>query len=287
MLGIIGGTGLGEALFGDEAVEGCDVHVETPFGAPSSAVRTLKWHGREIAVIARHGDGHVLPPSAVPYRANIFALKKLGVTRLLVTGAVGSLREEIRPRDLVVIDQTIDRTYARSASFFDRGLAAHVEMSEPYCPVVREALSAAAPDAHRRGTYVCIEGPSFSSVAESKLHRMWGADVVGMTALPEARLAREAEMCCALLAFATDYDVWRPHAPGSKQALLEEIIGHVKAATERAAAALRAAVEILARESPAACACQTSLALGLWSRRDAITPETIERLGPLVSKYLA
>ena len=288
MLGIIGGTGLGEALFGDE---GREAHVDTPFGATSSPVRVLRWGGTDVAVIARHGDGHVIPPSAVPYRANVFALKKLGVTRLLVTGAVGSLREAIHPRDLVVVDQTIDRTYARSSTFFDRGLAAHVELARPYCPTLRAALLASAPDAHPNGTYVCIEGPSFSSVAESNLHRAWGADVVGMTALPEARLAREAEMCCALLAFATDYDSWRPAGTQPKTALLAEIIEHVKTATERAAHALRATVETLAHAPEGdhrdSCTCQSALSLGIWSRRDAIGRDTIERLGPLVSKYLS
>ena len=290
MLGIIGGTGLGEALFGEWSSEaGRDEHVETPFGRPSGPVRVFSWDGTEVAVIARHGEGHVHPPSAVPYRANVYALKKLGVTRLLVTGAVGSLREEIRPRDLVVVDQLIDRTYRREPTFFDRGIAAHVELARPYCPTLRAALVAAAPEAHRQGTYVCIEGPSFSTIAESKAHRAWGADLVGMTAMPEARLAREAEMCCALLAFATDYDCWREtDAERSKEALLAEIIQHVKAATEVAVTALRGAVAELARTAADApdCACQDALKLGIWSRRDAIAPSEIARLGPLVAKYL-
>lgn len=288
MLGIIGGTGLGEALFGDA---GREEQVDTPFGRPSSPVRVLSWGGVDVAVLARHGDGHVHPPSAVPYRANVFAMKKLGVTRLLVTGAVGSLREEIRPRDLVVVDQVIDRTYKREPTFFDRDVAVHVELAHPYCPVLREALLGAAPSAHRSGTYVCIEGPSFSTVAEAKAHRAWGADVVGMTAMPEARLAREAEMCCALLAFATDYDCWRPApAERSKDALLAEIIQHVKAATERAVEVLRTAVTELARapeSDPPACSCRSSLALGIWTRRDAISKDAIDRYGPLVEKYLA
>ena len=284
MLGIIGGTGLGEALFGEA---GRDEHVDTPFGRPSGPVRVCSWGGADVAVIARHGDGHVHPPSAVPYRANVFALKALGVTRLLVTGAVGSLREEIRPRDLVVVDQLIDRTYRREPTFFDRGIAAHVELARPYCPTLRGALASAAPEAHPKGTYVCIEGPSFSTIAESTMHRAWGADLVGMTAMPEARLAREAEMCCALLAFATDYDCWREaDAERSKEALLTEILQHVKAATERAVVALRGAVALLAAAPAAECECQHALKLGIWSRRDAIAPAEITRLGPLVAKYL-
>ena len=284
MLGIIGGTGLGEALFGETFAE--EHVIDTPFGAPSGPIRTLAWAGLEVAVLARHGEGHIHPPAAVPYRANLFALKKLGVTQLLVTGAVGSLREEIAPRELVIVDQVIDRTYRREPSFFDRALAVHVELAEPYCAGLRARLVAAAPDAHAKGTYVCVEGPSFSTIAESRAHRAWGADVVGMTAMPEARLAREAEMCCALLAFATDYDCWRPHDAGqTKQALLAEIIGHVAAATTNATAVLRRAVEELARSPRSACACQDALALGIWSRRDRIAPDAIERAGPLLTKY--
>ena len=165
MLGIIGGTGLGEALFGVNFRE--EHAIDTPFGAPSSLIRTLSWAGLDVAVLNRHGEGHVIPPSSVPYRANIFALKKLGVTHLLVSGAVGSLREEIRPRDLVIVDQTIDRTYRRVPTFFDEGMAVHVELANPYCAALRERLLAASPGAHAKATYVCIEGPSFSSVAES------------------------------------------------------------------------------------------------------------------------
>jgi 5'-methylthioadenosine phosphorylase len=284
MLGIIGGTGVGEALFG---TAGREERIDTPFGDPSSPVRVISSGGIDVAVIARHGDGHIHPPSAVPYRANVFALKKLGVTQLLLTGAVGSLREEIKPRDLVIVDQVIDRTYRRTPSFFDRDVAVHVELAHPYCPTLRRALMDAADGAHR-GTYVCIEGPSFSTVAEAHAHRAWGADVVGMTAMPEARLAREAEMCCALVAFATDYDCWRPPVEGRpKEALLAEIIGHVKAATERAIAVLRTTVTALAARPDEACACQSALSLAIWSRRDAISQAAIERYGPLLAKYVA
>lgn len=294
MLGLIGGTGLGEALFGDAGEER---HVETPFGAPSSPVRIVRWGGVDVAVIARHGAGHVLPPSSVPYRANVFALKSLGVTHLLTSGAVGSLREELRPRDLVLVDQVIDKTTRRAATFFDEGLAAHVELAEPYCPTLRARLAACAASSaavgasgaavHARGTYVCMEGPAFSTKAEAHMHRAWGADLVGMTAMPEAKLAREAEMCCALVAFPTDYDCWRPHPEGtSKEALLAEIIGHLQAATANAIALLRATVEDLAANPPPPCSCQSSLALGIWSKPERIAPATIERLGPLVAKYL-
>jgi len=284
MLGIIGGTGLGEALFGVNFRE--EHAIDTPFGAPSSLIRTLSWAGLDVAVLNRHGEGHVIPPSSVPYRANIFALKKLGVTHLLVSGAVGSLREEIRPRDLVIVDQTIDRTYRRVPTFFDEGMAVHVELANPYCAALRERLLAASPGAHAKATYVCIEGPSFSSVAESHAHRAWGADVVGMTALPEARLAREAEMCCALLAIATDYDCWRPVAAGqTKQALLAEIIGNLEIATGKAVEALRRSIDAIARAPLEVCSCQQALELGIWSRRDRIAHASIDRYGVLLEKY--
>ncbi|AKV04457.1 5'-methylthioadenosine phosphorylase [Labilithrix luteola] len=290
MLGIIGGTGLGEALFGEAFGE--EHVIDTPFGAPSSPVRVLSWGDTKVAVLARHGDGHTLQPSHVPYRANIFALKKLGVTQLLVSGAVGSLREEIRPRDLVVVDQLIDRTYRRIPTFFDESMAVHAEFAEPYCPWLRERVLAASSSAidakvHERGTYVCIEGPEFSTVAEARMHRALGADIVGMTALPEARLAREAEMCCALVAIATDYDCWRPHPRGTtKQTLLAEIIGHVKAATENAVSVLRRTISDLANRPPDVCACSSALELAIWTRRDRIDPRAIAHYGPLVDKYL-
>jgi 5'-methylthioadenosine phosphorylase len=294
MLGIIGGTGLGDALFGEGGSSARSEHViDTPFGAPSSPIRVIEWSGIEIAVLARHGEGHVLPPSMVPYRANVFALKRLGVTHLVVSGAVGSLREEIRPRDLVLVDQLIDRTYRRVPTFFDRGMAVHAELAEPYCPSLRARFLRTAnargsgARLHERATYVCIEGPEFSTVAEAKMHRGYGADVVGMTAMPEARLAREAEMCCALVAFATDYDCWRPHEPGTtKQAILAEIIGHVRDATANAVGLLRALIADIAEAPLLSCACQSSLELAIWTRRDRISPDAIATYGPLLDRYL-
>jgi 5'-methylthioadenosine phosphorylase len=288
MLGIIGGTGLGDALFGEAFAR--EHVIATPFGAPSSPVRIVSFEGVEVAVLSRHGDGHLLSPSMVPYRANLFALKSVGVTHLLVSGAVGSLREEVRPRDLVLVDQVIDRTYRRVPTFFDEGMAVHVELAHPYCPALRERLATAGgTGVHGRGTYVCIEGPAFSTVAEAMMHRAWGADVVGMTAMPEARLAREAEMCCALVAFATDYDCWRPsEGSGDKKALLADIIGHLSAATANAVALLRRTIEDLARRPPGDkdCTCRSALELGIWSHRDRISASVVDRYGPLVSRYL-
>jgi len=290
MIGLIGGTGLGDALFGETPT--AEKVIETPFGMPSSPIRIMRWSGLDVAVVARHGDGHTIPPSRVPYRANVFALKTLGVTHLLVSGAVGSLREEIAPRELVVVDQVIDRTYRRVPTFFDEGVAVHAEMSEPYCAALRARLTSAASavDArvHPRGTYVCIEGPEFSTKAEAEMHRTLGADVVGMTAFPEARLAREASMCCALVALSTDYDCWRPHPAGTtKAALVAEIMSHLHTATTHAVALLRAVLEDAAKDPLGDCACQRALELGIWTRPEKIRPEIVDRYGPLLAKYLA
>ncbi len=195
MIGIIGGTGLGEALFGQAG--GQEHRLDTPFGPPSAPIRIVDWHGAQVALLQRHGDGHRFNPSQVPYRANIYALKALGVTHIIASGAVGSLRAKIAPRHLVIVDQVIDKTYRRTPTFFDEGLAVHVELAEPFCPQLRSVLQSVAAKAdttvHPQGTYICMEGPAFSTVAESRMHQTWGGDVIGMTAMPEARLAREAE----------------------------------------------------------------------------------------------
>jgi 5'-methylthioadenosine phosphorylase len=289
MIGLIGGTGLGEALFGEAT--GRERDVDTPFGKPSGPIRVVEWHGLEVAILARHGAGHVFNPSQVPYRANIYALKSLGVTHVIAGGAVGSLRQEIRPRDLVIADQVIDKTVRRTPTFFDEGLAVHVEFAQPYCPTMRRLLLSASSkvDAtvHNKGTYVCMEGPAFSTIAESNVHRAWGADLIGMTTMPEAKLAREAEICYALIALATDYDCWKPHEPGAnKQKLLEEILGHLKAATANAIALMRSTIEIFAANPPQKCACQDALELAIWSDRAKITPQLAQRYGPLLAKYM-
>ncbi len=288
MIGLIGGTGLGEALFGEAHAE--EHEVETPFGRPSGPVRVVEWHGLRVALLARHGAGHVFNPSQVPYRANIYALKKLGVRHIIASGAVGSLREEIHPRDLVIVDQIIDRTWRRTPTFFDEGLAVHAEFSHPFCPQLRELLLRVAPKVgatvHRRGTYVCMEGPAFSTAAESHLHRSWGGDLIGMTAMPEAKLAREAEIPYALIALATDYDCWRPHEAGTTpQALLEEIIGHLKAATANAIALMRAAVEEIARRPLVESPIHDALRLAIWTNREQIPAAAWKKYGVLLEKY--
>ncbi len=289
MIGVIGGTGLGETLFG---VSGGRVHnIDTPFGRTSNPIRVVKWHGSEVALLARHGDGHVCNPSAVPYRANIYALKSLGVTHIMASGAVGSLREHIHPRHLVVPDQVIDKTHGRPQTFFDEGLAVHVEFAEPFCPDLRALLLTAASQletkVHSRGTYVCMEGPAFSTVAESHMHRAWGGDVIGMTALPEAKLAREAEMSYALVALVTDFDCWQPReGDRDRHAVLGEIIGHLKAATLNAMTLMRAAIEAYAIKPLPPSPIHTGLDLAVWTERAKITPAVAKHYDLLLRRYL-
>jgi 5'-methylthioadenosine phosphorylase len=287
MVGVIGGTGLGEALGGLAAGEVREI--DTPFGRPSGPITLGEVSGVPVALLARHGEGHLLNPSAVPYRANIYALKSLGVTHILASGAVGSLREEVAPRNLVIPDQIIDRTFRRAGTFYEE-LAVHVEFAAPFCGTLRNLLVKAGTGfparIHQGGTYVCMEGPQFSTRAESELHRSWGASLIGMTAMPEAKLAREAEICYALVALPTDYDCWKPHPAHLDQAkLIEEILANVKAATQNALELIRRAIpQVAALEKP--CACQSALALGIWSDRARIPAEVRDRLRPLLGKYL-
>lgn len=290
-IGLIGGTGLGDAL---GAEKGRPVRVATPFGPPSSDIIETRWQGVDVAILQRHGPGHVYNPGRVPYRANIYALKSLGVTHILASGATGSLQEDVRPGDLVIADQVIDKTHKRDGTFFDRA-AVHVEFAEPFCPVMREWLITAAsrihddlPDTrvHTKGTYVCMEGPAFSTRAESHMHRAWGGTLIGMTAMPEARLAREAEMAYALIALPTDYDCWRPHKRDAEsQDLLAEIIGNLNKATAAGVTLIKAALAnvtpLLERRSPA----HDALKLAIWSNKDMIDREEIERLAVLWGRY--
>jgi 5'-methylthioadenosine phosphorylase len=214
-IGLIGGSGLGAAMA--RQTEGTRHEVDTPFGRPSDAIMETQWSGLRILFLNRHGPGHLLNPSQVPYRANIFALKQLGCTHILASGAVGSLREEFKPRHLVIPDQVIDKTHRRVGTFYEHE-AVHVEFAEPFCPVLRRILNESVDGiadltVHDRGAYVCMEGPAFSTRAESLMHRLWGGDLIGMTAMPEAKLAKEAEISYALIALVTDYDSWRPHVP--------------------------------------------------------------------------
>lgn len=287
-IGIIGGTGLGEAL--GALGTGEEREVGTPFGRPSGPITLAEVDGIPVALLSRHGPGHVLNPSQVPYRANIYALKSLGVTHVLASGAVGSLREDVAPRHLVLPDQVIDRTFRRAATFFDE-LAVHVELANPFCQTLRTTLVKASTGmptrVHQGGTYVCMEGPQFSTRAESELHRSWGASLIGMTVMPEAKLAREAELCYAVVALPTDYDCWKPHPANVEQArLTEEILGNVKAATANAIELIRRALPGVAALGEKPCACQSALSLAIWTDRAKIPAAVRERLAPILGRHL-
>ena len=285
LIGIIGGSGLGDALTArleDAVLE----EVDTPFGKPSGPVLIGELGVSRIAFLARHGSGHRYNPSMVPYAANIFALKKLGVTTLIASGAVGSLQQEIAPGNLVLVNQFIDKTFRRQNTFFDSLGAVHCEFSQPCCKRLREKLMVAAKQVdivtYADGTYVCMEGPQFSTRAESLMHRRWGADLIGMTAMPEAKLAREAQMCYALVALASDYDCWREHdASVDKQSLLAEIIGNLNKATQNAVALIERVLEIDAELCDDDCECRKSLELAVWTQPEALDPKTKSALAPL------
>jgi 5'-methylthioadenosine phosphorylase len=281
---IVGGSGLYE-LAGLDDVEEHDV--ETPFGRPSDAILVGSIGKRRTAFLARHGRGHALLPSEINYRANVFALKRLGVERILSASAVGSMREEIRPRDVVLIDQFVDRTQHRPSTFFGDGLAAHIGFADPICPHLRSAMLDAARavgggGAHDGGTYLCMEGPAFSTRAESQLYRAWGIDVIGMTNLQEARLAREAEICYATLALVTDYDCWHEE---EEDVSVGTVLDNLEANAARAAAVVRATIEALP-DDRRACGCAEALRHAIITRRDVIPPAVAERLAPIVGRYL-
>jgi 5'-methylthioadenosine phosphorylase len=282
LVGIIGGTGLGDALAGD--FSGAELHdVETPFGRPSAPICIGRLGGKRAAFLNRHGEGHKLSPSEVPYAANIFALKKLGVHTLISSGAAGSLRAEIAPGDLVVVDQFIDKTFGRTGSFF-RGVAAvHCEMTEPVCERVRGVLidTAGTIDVktHPKGSYVCMEGPQFSTRAESVMHRAWGGDLIGMTGMPEAKLAREAQICYALVALPSDYDCWkRRGAEQDKQTLLKEITANLQRATENCLKLIKAVLANDNRLVCEDCLCRRSLDLAVWTDQCRIAPKDKDKL---------
>ena len=289
-LGIIGGSGLGETF---AKRSGTDlVEIDTPFGPPSGPILRSRIGGMECLFLSRHGPGHVHSPSRVPYRANIFALKTLGVTQIIASGATGSLRESIAPGDLVICDQVIDKTYRREGTFFDEGLATHVEFADPFCPRLRRALlDAAGPidvKVHESGTYVCMEGPQFSTRAESHMHRQWGGDLIGMTCMPEAKLAREAEMCYALIALPTDYDCWRPKTDAKdRHALLSEIMANMKRAGDAAGALIDVVIGRLAKAADVRCACHDALELAIWSDKSSVRPDVVKKLEPLIGRHFA
>jgi 5'-methylthioadenosine phosphorylase len=295
-IGLIGGSGLGEAMRESTPADARRHAVETPFGKPSDEILETEWNGVPVFFLSRHGPGHLLNPSRVPYRANIFALKQLGVTHVVASGAAGSLRDALKPRDLVIPDQIIDKTFGRPGTFFDHA-AVHVEFSEPFCPVLRRILveaRSAGQTIHDRGCYVCMEGPAFSTRAESLAHRLWGGDLIGMTAMPEAKLAREAEMSYALVALVTDYDCWRnppvsatAETPADPHLLLQEIIANLKAASDNGVLLIRRAVELIAqrREELLSVPARNALKLAVWSDKSRIDRGEVDRLSPLWKKY--
>ena len=282
LIGIIGGTGLGDAL-AKQIADAQLRDVETPFGKPSTTIMVGEFGRNKIAFLSRHGEGHKLSPSEVPFAANIFALKKLGVHTVISSGAVGSLREEIAPGDLVIVDQFIDKTFKRKDTFFTGYAAVHCEMAQPTCARLREAIIDTAKDTdvkiHTKGTYVCMEGPQFSTQAESLMHRNWGGDLIGMTAMPEAKLAREAQMCYALIALPSDYDCWRPHdAQADKQTLLKEIIANLQAATDNCLKLVKAILQSDRELVCEDCHCRKSLNLAVWTQPGQINPADKEKL---------
>jgi len=280
---IIAGSGFYE-MAGLEGAQ--EVHVETPFGSPSGpiVVGTLEGHG--VAFLSRHGTGHRLLPSEINHRANIFGLKTLGVERILSASAVGSMREEIRPRDIVLVDQFIDRAAHRAATFFGGGIAAHVALADPICAETRSVLLDASQKTgvrvHDGGTYVCIEGPAFSTRAESRLYRSWNVDVIGMTNLHEAKLAREAEICYATLALVTDFDCWHED---EDDVSVEGLLANLHANRESAVCVLREAIGRLPARG-AGCGCGDALRDAIITRPGAIPEETRERLRPIIGRYV-
>jgi 5'-methylthioadenosine phosphorylase len=282
---IIGGSGLYRMA---GLLDSREIALDTPFGAPSDTVTVGRLDGVAVAFLARHGRGHTLLPGEIPFRANIWALKKLGVDYLLSVSAVGSLVESMAPRDMVLPDQFIDRTLRRDGSFFGQGAVAHVGFAQPVCRELSDVVAAAFADCrlpqtrlHRGGTYVCIEGPAFSTLAESQLYRSWGAALVGMTNLPEARLAREAEISYATLALVTDYDCWHPdHA----SVTMEMAIGNLLHNADNAQAVLRACIKRLAAAPPPSAAHQ-ALQQALVTPVSAMPAAVRERLAPLLQKY--
>ncbi len=285
LVGIIGGSGLGDALV-EHFSSAKTVNMDTPFGSPSGPITVGTFGNREVAFLNRHGLDHTHNPSCVPYAANIFALKRMGVRTVLASGAVGSLREEIAPGHLVVVDQFIDKTVRRQGSFFDDYGAVHCEMADPVCSRLHQAIVETARTlycgTHDSGTYVCMEGPQFSTRAESLMHRAWGGDLIGMTAMPEAKLAREAQMCYTLVALVCDYDCWRPpEGTQEKQALLAEIIANLGTATENCLELMRAVLAGDVDLVDSECSFRSSLGLAVWTPQARLDAEKTQKLAPL------
>ena len=282
-IGIIGGSGLYQ-MPGFEKFE--EANIETPFGAPSDNYVLGELAGRRVAFLPRHGRGHRLSPSELNFRANIYGMKRLGVERILSLSAVGSLKEEHRPLDFVIPDQFFDRTRGRVSTFFGEGLVAHVSFADPVCPqlseVVADACRFAGVNSKKGGTYLCMEGPAFSTKAESNVYRSWGMDVIGMTNLQEAKLAREAEICYVTAAMVTDYDCWHPEHDA---VTVTDIIANLMKNAENACKMVAAAVAAMPRERT--CKCGKALAHAIITDKSLVPEATRQKLGLIVDKYFA
>lgn len=281
-VGVIGGTGLYD-IEGMTDIE--EVNIDTPFGKPSDAITIGRLEGVGIAFLPRHGKGHRIMPTELPSRANIYVLKLLGVERLIVIHSVGSFKEEIKPGDLVIPDQLIDRTRRRINSFFGEGIVAHIPFAEPFCPVLSQIVYQAAQEAgasvHLGGTYIAMEGPAFSTRAESRLYRSWGADIIGMTAQPEAQLAREAEICCASIACVSDYDSWHHER---EPVTVEVILAVLHKNMDTAKKIIKLAISRIPERRD--CDCATALRTAMVTAPGLIPAEQKKKLNLLIGKYL-
>jgi len=280
-IGVIGGSGLYDLA---ELEEKKEIRIETPFGEPSDDYITGLLHGKRVAFLPRHGREHSILPSELNFRANIYGFKVLGVKAILSASAVGSLREKHHPMDFLLPEQFIDRTHNRITTFFGNGLVAHIAFGDPVCPGICDAVETAAQkfdiNLKRGGTYVNMEGPAFSTRAESELYRSWGADLIGMTNLQEANLAREAEICYATIAMVTDYDCWHEE---EDDVTVERLLGYLRKNSENARKLIAEAIRIMDHEAD--CACRHSLEAAMISNKENVPVETLEVLRPLVGKY--
>jgi len=283
-IGIIGGSGLYQM---PELTEVEEVKVDTPFGSPSDAFIVGTLEGERVAFLPRHGRGHRFTPTEVPFRANIYAMKLLGVERILSASAVGSLQEQYAPLDMVIPDQFFDRTRGRvrESTFFGEGIVAHIAFAHPVCSTVGDVLEQACSvtdvKAHRGGTYLCMEGPAFSTVAESNVYRSWGMDVIGMTNLQEAKLAREAEICYATLALVTDYDCWHP---GHDAVTIDIVVEYLNKNVRNAQLILRDAVKRL-KNIPRTCKCDSALKTAIFTQKELWPEATTKKLDAIIRKY--
>jgi 5'-methylthioadenosine phosphorylase len=283
-LGVIGGSG----VYDMESLQDVqELRIQTPFGDPSDTVVVGTLAGVRTAFLPRHGRGHRILPSELNARANIYALKSLGVEYIVSISACGSMREDYAPRHIVVPDQLFDRTKGRTSTFFGNGLVVHVSFDEPFCPqlseLVYEAAAKASADVHRGGTFIVIEGPQFSTKAESRIYRQWGVDIIGMTALPEAKLAREAEICYAVMAHVTDYDVWHEtEEPVTVAMLIDNLMANA-AVTKQALTYL---APLIAQSGDRTCKCASALSSAIITRAELVPSQTKKDLGLLIGKYM-